>query len=228
MRIRNQAANVSQLQQSLDRLEVAYEGGATRRGDVDRTRQSLYDSQSGLLALNASYETRLDTYKISMGVPPDLDVRIEDPLLAKFDLISPKLTETRNTVMELLKRLRTQLDQGQLVPEQQFGELTTIRQDATNELQIVANDMRRLEQALPDRREVFVAWPSARTFDGARSIDRFATWMRWMPASRRFRPTTPPFRTSSAALCSSWRRSHQRPRLPRPKGRRRRRPVARC
>jgi outer membrane protein TolC len=153
VRIRNQEANLAQLRRSTDRLEASYEGGGTARGDVDRTRQSLYNSQSGLLALNAAYEARLDGYKITLGLPPDLDVRIEDPLLAKFDLITPKLTATRDAANALLERLRKLQEQGQLVPEGHWDTLASIRRDAAAQLQVVDNDMQQLERVLPERRE---------------------------------------------------------------------------
>ena len=152
VRIRNQEINLVQLRQSLERLEAAYQGGAITSGNVDRTRQSLYDSQSSLLRLNASYETELDTYKFTLGLPPQLDVCVEDPLLARFDLISPKLTAIREAVDKILQELRKLQDEGQLVPEDQREVLAAIQVDTAAEMELVEKDMQALDRALPQRR----------------------------------------------------------------------------
>jgi outer membrane protein TolC len=153
--IRNQEANVSQLHQSLERFEAFYEGGAMLRGDVDRARQDLYDSQSALLQRNANHEDQIDTFKITLGLPPQLEVCVEDPLLAKFDLISRRLTETQQVVAQLLGPLRALEDKSQLDQAKQreyLDRLIPLVQDAAKEVGIVEGDIRQLEQALPERR----------------------------------------------------------------------------
>jgi len=171
--IRNQEINVVQLRQSLERLQAMSEAGVILPGDVARTRQSLYSSQSGLLALNAAHESRLDGYKVSLGLPPDLDVRIEDPLLGRFDLIAPKLTATRQAVDALLPELRKLYNQltdlldqlGELkgaenIDQEDYRQtLRSVRQGALGQLdearlqlQDVENDMEQLRRALPGRR----------------------------------------------------------------------------
>lgn len=152
VRIRNQEINLVQLRQSLERLEAAYQGGGTTRGDVDRTRQSLYNSQSGLLLLNTSYETQLDAFKLTLGLPPQLDVCVEDPLLARFDLIAPQLTTTRERVNKTLQELRGRQEQKQLAPEDYREVLASIRQEATAEIDLVEKDVQALDRALPERR----------------------------------------------------------------------------
>ena len=152
VRIRNQEINLVQLRQSLERLVAAYQGGGTTSGNVDRTRQSLYNSQSGLLLLNASHETRLDAYKLTLGLPPQLDVCVEDPLLARFDLISPKLTAIREAVDKILQELRKLQDEGQFVPEDHRGVLAAIQADSAAEMDLVEKDMQALDRALPERR----------------------------------------------------------------------------
>jgi len=174
VRIRNQEINVVQLRQSLQRLAAMSEAGVILPGDVARTRQSLYSSQSGLLALNAAYESRLDDYKVSLGLPPDLDVQIEDPLLARFDLIAPKLTATRQAVDALLPPLRKQYNRltgladqlaelkgAEDIDQQDYRQtLRSVRQgalvqldEAKVQLQVVENDMEQLKRALPGRRQ---------------------------------------------------------------------------
>jgi outer membrane protein TolC len=151
--IRNQAANVSQLRISVERLEAAYEFGGVRRGDLDRTRQSLYSAQSSLLSLNTRYENQLDAYKVTLGLPPALELRIEDPLLAGFYLIAPELTAAEEAARQLAARLRSLVKQGPLAPKDYLEALTSIRQDAAAQLELVGHDMEVLARALPERRK---------------------------------------------------------------------------
>ena len=154
-RIRNREANVSQLQHSLERFEAFYEGGAMLRGDVDRVRQDLFTNQSLLLQLNAGHQDQIDDFKITLGLPPQLDVCTEDPLLARFDLISPRLTATEQAVAELVGPLRGLEDKGQLDGAKQSeyaGRLIPLLRDAAEETGIVGKDVQHLEDVLPERR----------------------------------------------------------------------------
>jgi hypothetical protein len=154
VRIRNQEANVSQLQYSLKRLATAFELGGPniRRGDVERTRQSVYAAQSNLLSINTDYEDLVDAYKIVLGLPPELDVLIEDPLLKRFDLISPGLAATRKSVVEFLVELKGLERQGPLDQNDYRDKLTSILQEATVQLDVVQQDLQVLERAAPERR----------------------------------------------------------------------------
>ncbi len=150
VRIRNQRQNVNGLAESLDRLEALYENGRIDRFQVDQARQALYSAQSRLLSLVTAYEDRLDSYKITMGLSPDIDVRIDDPMLHRFDLIDPEFKATQDVVATLVAELRD--------PEQQpaefdlRGELTGALKQAAKALVMVLDDMQTLNEALPRRR----------------------------------------------------------------------------
>jgi len=106
LEIDNQRANVAALADSLQRFEQFAPRGDIGPVQVDQIRQSLYDSQIRFLAQNTSYADQLDTYKITLGLPPQLDVKIEDSLLDKFNLIDPALAQTQQAVASILAQLR--------------------------------------------------------------------------------------------------------------------------
>jgi len=109
IQIRNRRANIAGLRDTHNRLEAFYEAERVSRLQVDQSRQGLYTSQTQLLRLLVSNQDRLDAYKIQLGLPPDIEVRIHDTLLDKFNFVSPKMTETRDYVAALLADMRENL-----------------------------------------------------------------------------------------------------------------------
>ena len=150
--IRNQLANVGRLGASLERLEAFHQGGRISSQQVGITRQSLYDAQSTLLSQNAEYQRDLDRYKITLGLPPSLDIKVEDSLLARFDLIDPDLADTQNEVTRFLRSLRDRIELAQItVEEDDLETLDSIAERVSARLAEVENDFESLIEALPQR-----------------------------------------------------------------------------
>lgn len=106
LQIRNQRTNVASLSRSLERLDEYLRTGITDPVQVEQIRQSLYSSQINLLSRGINYEDQLDRYKIVLGLPPELKVRIEDPLARPLELIDPALLATQNEVARMLDPVR--------------------------------------------------------------------------------------------------------------------------
>lgn len=107
VQIHNQEANVVTLRDSLNRLQAEYDADRIKdRFQVELARQSLYEGQSKLLAARAAYQTRLDTYKVFLGLPPELEVEVRDPLLDQFQLIDPKMTKLIEQAGNIVLRTR--------------------------------------------------------------------------------------------------------------------------
>jgi len=167
VRIRNQRINVAGLRDALDQLEAAYEADRIDRFQVDLARQSLYGVQSQLLTITTAYEDRLDAYKIAIGLPPDVPVKIDDPLLNRFDLIDPKLTAIQDDLSALLAQLRDggpralekQAPQarGESAPpaegnaESVSNRIETIQRQSAEVLGMVQQDFQALSEVLPRR-----------------------------------------------------------------------------
>lgn len=152
--IRNQEANVAGLRDSLAQLEAAYDAGRIDRFQVDLARQALYGAQSRLLIAKAAYESALDNFKVTLGLPPDVPVDLRDPLLNRFNLIDPNLTGIQESVLELLDETRNPPQAAGLDLLQAFmqrGEAA--RQQLQQHLLVVEDDLKRLEANLPARRE---------------------------------------------------------------------------
>ncbi len=151
--IRNQQVNVQVVQSNLDQLDALFRFNRldTRTGklQVEQARQQLLDSQSQLVALEADYGDRLDSFKVLLGLPPDLEVTIADPLLDRFNLIAPTTTETSEMVSRLLGELR---QKDKPIPPNLAAEIQAIRQRVLVQLGVVAEDVKALHAALPERR----------------------------------------------------------------------------
>ncbi|MEE9603188.1 MAG: hypothetical protein V3V75_07780, partial [Thermoguttaceae bacterium] len=151
VRIRNQRTNVTQLRDSLAQFEALQESDRVDRLQVDQVRQQLYNSQSRLLAITTAYDNRLDTYKLELGLPPSLDLRIEDPLLRQFDFIDLRMIQAQDALTMLLAVL-TDLD---LEPDLQACRATALSSMAACKemLEVARDDVERLTDVLPARRE---------------------------------------------------------------------------
>ncbi len=149
--IRNLEANVAGLRDSLDQLEAAYDAGRLEnRFQVDLARQAYYSGQSQLLNRKAAFGSSLDEFKIELGLPPGLQLRVNDPLLDRFRLIDDSVTRLQFDTSRLLDETRN--------PDVIFDwpsvleRLAPIRTGIEAELMVVSRDIERLRAALPDRR----------------------------------------------------------------------------
>jgi hypothetical protein len=104
--IRNQYSNIAGLADSVEQLQAAHDAGRIDRFQVDLARQALYNAQSQLLISQAAYERTLDDFKFQHGLPPDLPVKIADPMLDRFNLLDPELAELQIRVTDILTVLR--------------------------------------------------------------------------------------------------------------------------
>lgn len=115
--IRNRTANLAALRDSVTQLDAVFVAGRLpSRLQVDQTRQAYYNAQSNLLVSRAGYQTRLDQFKISLGLPPNIPLRVADPLIDRFNFIDPQLTELLDRVNDILEPLRSES-----VPPEQMG-----------------------------------------------------------------------------------------------------------
>jgi hypothetical protein len=158
--ISNLASNVAGLRASVDQLQAAHEAGRIDRFQVDLARQALYNAESRLLTNRAAYQSRLDGFKIDLGLPPNIDLRVDDPVLDQFQLLDPALNKIQRGVSALLADLRS-LDEADEVngvavgTEQLAGEIgrgLEFGRRAQVHMQVVLIDFERLTTSLPTRR----------------------------------------------------------------------------
>ncbi len=154
-RIRNLEANVARLRESLDQLAAAFDAGRiSSRLQVDQARQALFNGQSNLLSSRAAYQSRLDSYKIELGLPPDLPLVVRDPLLAQWIPSDPSATELDRrleVVEDVLRRPDLFTERGQV--RAQLVRLRELEKPFLELLRVAQADLVNLRKALPVRHQ---------------------------------------------------------------------------
>ena len=101
--IRNQTFNVVQLDGILDQFIEFYENGRLEAPDLKLLQGNLYNQQLSLLRAQVGYQTQLDQFKVQLGLPPDIEVVLDDSLLSQFNLFSDEISQRLLETSELRK-----------------------------------------------------------------------------------------------------------------------------
>lgn len=156
-RIRNLESNVAGLRSSLAQLEAAFEAGRTTSLlQVLQARQALQNGQSNLLTARAAYQTRLDSFKGELGLPPSLPVDLRDKLLSRFTVFDPATTALQNSVTDLAVGLqdREKMTTAAAV-EAKIKALQLLRPHFDSSFAAARRDAAAFRDALPARTEQF-------------------------------------------------------------------------
>ena len=176
-------SNVYQFQQTLrENLRTLPEDPTElvrNRLQVAQARQTLYDQEFALASANAQYQSRVDDFKVELGLPPDLCVEINDPILDQFNLLDPRIISTQDAMANLSQvvgSVNEQLLAAVKYEEVDGNRVATIEwtdeiadnlrriqrylvriemlqeQLSSGILPIIAADIEQLKAALPDRR----------------------------------------------------------------------------
>jgi len=163
--IRNQEANVAGLRESVEQLEAAYAADRIDRLQVEQAGQALYNAQSVLLTSKAGYQTELDQFKSDLGLPPDIDIKIEDAILKPFELIDPEITALQDAVARLIGQLRNPADAPGLDNLEQYAtSLENARQRTRFHFDAVQQDIAELDENLDKRAEELRAFAQREEF----------------------------------------------------------------
>lgn len=151
--IRNQESNVVALRDSLAQLEAAFDAGRVpSRLQVDQARQAVLNGQSRLLTTQAAFKTGIDSFKLTLGLPPDLEVVFDDPFLDRFKLIDPRLTRLQREITDVLDLLRDREqvnDAASLAA--QIRRISAMRQEVATQWKLAGEDLKQLTQKMPIR-----------------------------------------------------------------------------
>src|SRR6056297_1081734 len=116
LQIQNLEENIARLSENLLVLENTLiellttipddaEAIVRQRLQVAQARSALLSSQSQLVQSQVGYQTSLDAFLQQLGLPPYLCVRIEDPMLRRFELIDRELRSRREELIDVRTRV---------------------------------------------------------------------------------------------------------------------------
>ncbi|HUG69450.1 MAG TPA: TolC family protein [Pirellulaceae bacterium] len=109
--IRNLEANLVSLEQNLLAHEALAVAGIVSQIQVDQVFQSYQSGRLQLIRAENDFATDLDAYKVRLGLPPDMPVRLDDSLLEPFRLSDADLEALAEEVEATLSDFR-QLDEA--------------------------------------------------------------------------------------------------------------------
>jgi hypothetical protein len=138
--LRNQEQNLKSLERNLQQYEA--EAGFTKTLlERDQIANTYQTAQLSVLGVEAQLQTSLDLFKIQIGLPTELEVKLDDRILQQFQLNDPGLDDlrTRNDALHLRLIQKDDPPRSELIAAakqlQQFYEaLERTRIEARNEL----------------------------------------------------------------------------------------------
>ncbi len=102
--IKNIEFSVAQFESLLVQFRELFDQDRIDALQVAQFESSVYSQQQILLNSRINYQDSLDRFKVLVGLPPDVDVQIEDPFLDEFKLIDDRFPER----LQLIKQLRVE------------------------------------------------------------------------------------------------------------------------
>lgn len=149
--IRNQEANLASQEQNLRLTEALVETQQASLVQVDQSYLSVQSARLSLISARASLETSMDNYKILLGLPPDIPIRLDDSLLGPFQLTDPALDKLKEDIDGFLKEFRQMTQAPPLVQLQEgFQKLKDNQTHARKLLDEVQEELKRWKEQPPD------------------------------------------------------------------------------
>lgn len=99
--IRIQQANIASQRSLLEQFQELFTSERIDLLQLKQFRSNIYTSQKSLMRTKAGYQTSLDSFKIQIGLPPEIEIQVEDPILEQFELIDKKITGRQNEAEEI-------------------------------------------------------------------------------------------------------------------------------
>lgn len=141
--IRNLEANLVALRENLRAHEALAEAGIVSPIQVDQVFQRYQLGRFALVQARNDLQTSLDQYKIRLGLPPEMEVDLDDSLLAPFELNSPEVLRLSENIEQLQASFR-ELDEapGLETLRSGFAQLAEFEQHLVRAVQRVSADLR--------------------------------------------------------------------------------------
>lgn len=100
-----QEYNVTQLKNALERFRFLQGSQRINALQVTQVETQLYSAQQQLFRATTNYEASLDQFKITLGLPPETKIAIDDPLLDQFELIETDAIRLQDRMTKLREEI---------------------------------------------------------------------------------------------------------------------------
>lgn len=106
----NREANLTQILREKARMEALREANRIDAFQVLQFDQSVQTQLSQMLKTRDAYQTQVDSFLLGLGLPPDVPVQIDDPVIKQFEFfdtamsgLNRKLTDYAVSIRQLVK-----------------------------------------------------------------------------------------------------------------------------
>lgn len=106
-----QEYNVTQLRNALERFRFLQGAQRINALQVTQVETQLYSAQQQLFRATTNYEASLDQFKINLGLPPEMTIVIDDPLLEQFELIDNNAIRLQDRMTRLREQISLPIGQ---------------------------------------------------------------------------------------------------------------------
>lgn len=157
--IRNTQDNLNMQLRTLRLLEANLEAGLIDLTQVDLFRQSIETARANLLQSQIGLQNQLDTFKrITLGLPPDLEITLDDTMIQQFRLVDRRMTELRYRFGDFIDRVGNMPDEPAVGDiETALEDLTAMREDVGQRFSLVRTALQQMEDRSPERVKRMVA-----------------------------------------------------------------------
>jgi outer membrane protein TolC len=131
--VRNTESNLKSTKLNLDQYEQEVAAGFRSQLEVDQLALTYQQNQTLLLSSQAGLQSTLDAFKVALGLPTELEIRLDDTVLDQFELNDERLTTIRTRIDALLLKLL----QNEVVPKAELA-------DAARQLQSTLADLEQI------------------------------------------------------------------------------------
>ena len=104
--IRNVESTLESAEQNLALHEALFAAGQKTTVQVDQAFQNYQTQLLALVQAKSNLETSLDVYKLALGLPPDVKLKLDDSLLEPFQLVSPQLDKLKKDLDKFFAKYR--------------------------------------------------------------------------------------------------------------------------
>lgn len=152
--LRNRQDNLNLQTRMLSRLQAYQEPGLIGLNQVLQFQQSIETEQANLLQARNSFENSFDAFKTgNLGLPPDLDIELDDSLIKPFQFNDPRMSALENDIANFIQDFGA-VENPQLEDFRKgLEQVTTLRKRVGEQFEIVRRDLKLLESRSEDRQK---------------------------------------------------------------------------
>lgn len=123
--VRNARANLRSQEENYALYQRLFQGGRTQVANVDQVYQALLSARRDLISAEIELQNSLDRFKLQLGLPPRIQVELDDSPLNRFVLVDPSVDQLRDEIDRFERSRKAELDQIPTV-ESLRSSLTTL------------------------------------------------------------------------------------------------------